>query len=199
MVSATVERKRSTHGRAVCNEFACQVVNAADPSAGLDPHAAAVVKMSYLTIERRSPDEHCRLDHRRYRGDPGARPLAWMVLNASMVRIPSGSLGLLMVNGRATDTALLPGPHFFLPFAERWSSSTPSVELSYRARAPQSTDDPGLQQSRQLVILVALSKLVGQVAMPTLAAVLIYAAIGSFKPAEIRSVLRTGLTSQIAL
>jgi SulP family sulfate permease len=50
-----------------------------------------------------------------------------------------------------------------------------------------------------LLILVALSGLVGQVAMPTLAAVLIYAAVGSFKPAEIMTVLRTGRTAQIAL
>jgi sulfate permease, SulP family len=50
-----------------------------------------------------------------------------------------------------------------------------------------------------LLVLVALSRLVGLVAMPTLAAVLIYAAVGSFRPAEIMTVLRTGRTSQIAL
>jgi SulP family sulfate permease len=50
-----------------------------------------------------------------------------------------------------------------------------------------------------LVILVALSRLVGLVAMPTLAAILIYAAVGSLKPAEIMTVLRTGRTSLIAL
>ena len=38
--------------------------------------------------------------------------LVWTVIGASFVRVPSGSLGLLMVKGRATDTALLPGPHF---------------------------------------------------------------------------------------
>ena len=41
-----------------------------------------------------------------------------------------------------------------------------------------------------LVILVALSRVLGQVAMPTLAAVLIYAAVGSFKLAEIMTVLK---------
>ena len=35
--------------------------------------------------------------------------LVWMVVAASLVRVPSGSLGLLMVKGRATDTALPPG------------------------------------------------------------------------------------------
>ena len=49
-----------------------------------------------------------------------------------------------------------------------------------------------------LVILVALSGVVGLVAMPTLAAVLIYAAVGSFRPREITSLLHTGRTAQIA-
>ena len=35
--------------------------------------------------------------------------LVWLVIAASLVRVPSGSLGLLMVKGRATDTALPPG------------------------------------------------------------------------------------------
>jgi SulP family sulfate permease len=48
------------------------------------------------------------------------------------------------------------------------------------------------------VILVALSGLVGKVAMPTLAAVLIYAGIGSIRPHVIRIILRTGPISQIA-
>ncbi len=50
-----------------------------------------------------------------------------------------------------------------------------------------------------LLILVAFSQLVGQVAMPTLAAILIYAAVGSFKPAEVMTVMRTGPTSLIAV
>ena len=49
-----------------------------------------------------------------------------------------------------------------------------------------------------LTILVAFSGLVGKVAMPTLAAVLIYAASRSLKPHEVVTVLRTGLTSQVA-
>lgn len=50
-----------------------------------------------------------------------------------------------------------------------------------------------------MVILVALSGLVGKVAIPTLAAVLIYAGVGSVRPAEIRAILRTGNVSRIAL
>jgi SulP family sulfate permease len=50
-----------------------------------------------------------------------------------------------------------------------------------------------------LAILVAFSGLVGRVAMPTLAAVLIYAAIGSVRVGGIETVFRTGTASQIAI
>ena len=49
-----------------------------------------------------------------------------------------------------------------------------------------------------LAILVAFSGIVGQVVIPTLAAVLIYAAIGSLRSGAIGTILRTGRTSQIA-
>ena len=50
-----------------------------------------------------------------------------------------------------------------------------------------------------LLILVAFGGLVGHVAMPTLAAVLIVAAIGSFASASCETIWRTGLSSQIAM
>ena len=50
-----------------------------------------------------------------------------------------------------------------------------------------------------IVILLALSPLVGKVALPTLAAVLIFAAIGSLRPAEIMAIFRTSTTSRVAL
>jgi SulP family sulfate permease len=50
-----------------------------------------------------------------------------------------------------------------------------------------------------LAILSVLSGLVGQVAMPTLAAILIFAAVGSVKVDEIRMTLRTGASPAIAL
>ena len=50
-----------------------------------------------------------------------------------------------------------------------------------------------------LVILVLFSGLVAKVAMPTLAAILIFAAIGSLRLGEIASIWRTGLTSRIAV
>ncbi|TCM40401.1 SulP family inorganic anion transporter [Kribbella sp. VKM Ac-2568] len=50
-----------------------------------------------------------------------------------------------------------------------------------------------------LVILAAFSGVVGLVALPTLAAVLIFAAAASLRPGELRTILRTGPTSQIAI
>ena len=50
-----------------------------------------------------------------------------------------------------------------------------------------------------LLILVAFGGIVGQVAMPTLAAVLIVAAIGSLRTREVQTVWLTGPSSQIAL
>jgi SulP family sulfate permease len=50
-----------------------------------------------------------------------------------------------------------------------------------------------------LLVLVLFGGVVGLVALPTLAAVLIYAAIGSIKPAEITTIMRTALDSRIAL
>ena len=49
-----------------------------------------------------------------------------------------------------------------------------------------------------LLILALFSGVVGVVVMPTLAAVLIYAAFSSLKPFEIHTILRTGLDSRIA-
>ncbi len=50
-----------------------------------------------------------------------------------------------------------------------------------------------------LAILIALSGLVGNVAMPSLGAILIFAAVSSVKPDEIRMALRTGPSPTIAM
>src|SRR5215467_2901786 len=50
-----------------------------------------------------------------------------------------------------------------------------------------------------LVILAGLSGLVAKVAVPTLAAVLIFAATGSLRIDEVRTIMRTGRISQIAV
>ena len=49
------------------------------------------------------------------------------------------------------------------------------------------------------LIIVAFSGLVGSVVMSTLAAVLIYAAVGSFRTGSVGAILRTGLISQVAV
>ena len=49
------------------------------------------------------------------------------------------------------------------------------------------------------LLLLLFSGLVGAVVMSTLAAVLIYAAVGSFRTGQIRAILRTGRISQIAV
>jgi hypothetical protein len=61
--------------------------------------------------------------------------LIWVVITESLVRVPSGSLGLLMVKGKATDTTLLPGSHFVPALRRRMVEEYPSVELAYRAGA----------------------------------------------------------------
>ena len=50
-----------------------------------------------------------------------------------------------------------------------------------------------------LVILATFSGLVAKIAMATLGAILIFAAIGSLRPGEIASILRTGRISQVAV
>jgi len=50
-----------------------------------------------------------------------------------------------------------------------------------------------------LLILAALSGLVAKVAVPALGAILIFAAIGAMSPGEVRTIMRTGRISQIAV
>jgi SulP family sulfate permease len=50
-----------------------------------------------------------------------------------------------------------------------------------------------------LVILAIFSGLVRKIAVPTLGAILIFAAISSLRPGEVTTIMRTGLTSQIAV
>ena len=50
-----------------------------------------------------------------------------------------------------------------------------------------------------LVILAIFSGLVEKIAVPTLGAILIFAAIGSLRPGEITTILRTGRISQVAV
>ena len=57
----------------------------------------------------------------------------WLVIRNSLVRVPMGQLGLLVVRGRSTDTSLLPGLHWVTALRQRQVVCYPVVELSYRA------------------------------------------------------------------
>lgn len=67
--------------------------------------------------------------------------LIFIIVMASLVRVPSGSLGLVMVKGRATDRALLPGAHFLPAIRRRLVEEYPSIELAYRAGVQADTQD----------------------------------------------------------
>jgi SulP family sulfate permease len=76
------------------------------------------------------------------------------------------------------------------------SVGSTALNVSAGARSRRSSVFAGLWM---LVILVALSGLVGAVAMPTLGAVLIFAAVKSLRPGEIAVVWKTAHTGKIAL
>jgi regulator of protease activity HflC (stomatin/prohibitin superfamily) len=74
--------------------------------------------------------------------------LVWLLLASSFTRVEPGKLGLLLVRGKATDTALLPGAHFVPAFRRRMVQVYPSNELSYRAGDPEivETSESGLER-----------------------------------------------------
>lgn len=61
--------------------------------------------------------------------------LVWALVRASIVRVPMGSLGILVVNGKSTNRSFMPGIHWVAAFRKRQCVSYPAVELSYRATA----------------------------------------------------------------
>lgn len=58
---------------------------------------------------------------------------AWMVVTASMIKVPAGALGLVLKNGRATDHSLTPGRHWVPLLRKTMVVEYPSVEMAYRA------------------------------------------------------------------
>ena len=59
--------------------------------------------------------------------------VAWLLLDESLVRIPSGNLGLLLVHGKATKQVLGPGRHVVPSFRQHSVQQYPALELAYRA------------------------------------------------------------------
>ena len=85
---------------------------------------------------------------------PALGLLAWVILAASFVRVPSGSLGLLIVRGRATDTTLPPGLHFAFALRRRMVVTYPAVEMTYRAGGgAEAADQTGLDSTGPAVSL----------------------------------------------
>jgi regulator of protease activity HflC (stomatin/prohibitin superfamily) len=69
--------------------------------------------------------------------------LGWMASSDSLINIPPGKVGLLMVNGRATDQVLQPGLHWVPRLRRRVVAEYPSLELSFRAlRDGEPMSDP---------------------------------------------------------
>ncbi len=66
----------------------------------------------------------------------------WLVIRNSLVRVPMGQLGLLVVRGRSTDTSLLPGLHWVTALRQRQVVCYPVVELSYRASSDPVVNSP---------------------------------------------------------
>ena len=78
---------------------------------------------------------------------PALGLLAWIILAASFMRVPSGSLGLVMARGKATDKSLLPGGHFVFAFRRVIIEEYPSVELAYRSDGLGDDENVGFTRS----------------------------------------------------
>jgi regulator of protease activity HflC (stomatin/prohibitin superfamily) len=59
--------------------------------------------------------------------------LAIIANSDSIIKIPPGQVGLLLVHGRATDTVIEPGIHWVPRLRKRMVAAYPSLELSYRS------------------------------------------------------------------
>ena len=67
----------------------------------------------------------------------------WQLLQEGLVRIDSGSVGLLIVRGKASDRILTPGSHFVWPFRHQMIQGYPLREMTYLT-----ADDSGVGRSR---------------------------------------------------
>jgi SulP family sulfate permease len=85
---------------------------------------------------------------------------------------------------------------FFRGIAVGGSVGQTALNVSVGARTRWATIWSGVWM---LVILAIFSGLVAKIAVPTLGAILIFAASGSLRPGEITSIMRTGRGSQVAV
>lgn len=73
--------------------------------------------------------------------------ILWMLFDSSIVRIQPGELGLILVRGEATNRALTPGIHWVPALRRRFVEIYPSLEMSYRAGAPDADEVGSLDRS----------------------------------------------------
>jgi regulator of protease activity HflC (stomatin/prohibitin superfamily) len=66
----------------------------------------------------------------------------WQLMQEALVRIDSGSVGLLIVRGKASDKVLTPGAHFVWPFRQQMIQGYPLRELTYLT-----ADDGGVEDT----------------------------------------------------
>jgi regulator of protease activity HflC (stomatin/prohibitin superfamily) len=69
---------------------------------------------------------------------PMLAALGYALFEGSFVRIPPGSLGLMLIKGRSTDKVLEPGPHWVPALRKRMAVQYPALEQAYRAGSPES-------------------------------------------------------------
>jgi regulator of protease activity HflC (stomatin/prohibitin superfamily) len=80
--------------------------------------------------------------------------LTWLLLDESIVRIPPGRLGLLLVRGVPTDQVVEPGSHWVPALRRRTVVEYPALELSFRAGdVTRLGDDAGLERSGPPVVV----------------------------------------------
>lgn len=77
----------------------------------------------------------------------------WMLADDSIVRIPPGALGLLLVRGQATDETLLPGVHWVPRLRRREVVLYPSIEAVYRAGIEAETDRDRLEYAGPAIFI----------------------------------------------
>ncbi len=87
-----------------------------------------------------------------------------ILFDDALVRIAPGELGLLLVNGKATDRALEPGPHLVPAVRRRMVEVYPSREMSYRAGDPLDGAGDDLERSGPVIDVLLGDRSAGRAA-----------------------------------
>ena len=68
--------------------------------------------------------------------------VAWQILDEARVRIDSGTIGLVIARGAATERALEPGVHYIWPYRQQLVQRYPLRELTYLTVNDDETQEP---------------------------------------------------------